>query len=150
MDTQRVWDLVANRGSWSTYCKVGPPIMRAAGSAEGRFIAPAGDVMDDDRRPHRIKMNDDEMMLIERAVVSLSLPDRALVIEVFVKMVPLELASPPGRSRQCPTWRDGFWCFRDELDARSWRNDHYLQIRCASVEAKKLIFARPTLRIQPV
>jgi hypothetical protein len=47
-------------------------------------------------------------------------------------------------------WRDGFWCFRNELDPRSWRNDHYRQIRCASLEAKKMIFARPTLRVPEV
>ena len=47
-------------------------------------------------------------------------------------------------------WRDGYWCFRDEVDPRSWRNDRYRQIRCASLEAKKLIFDRPTLRFQPV
>jgi hypothetical protein len=47
-------------------------------------------------------------------------------------------------------WRDGSWCFRDELDPRSWRNDHYRQIRCASDEAKRMIFAHPTRRIPPV
>ena len=46
----RVFDLVANWGSWSTYCRAGPPIMRAAGSAEGRFIALAGDVMVEDHQ----------------------------------------------------------------------------------------------------
>jgi hypothetical protein len=43
-------------------------------------------------------------------------------------------------------WRDGFWCFRDEMDPRSWRNDHYRQIRHDSDEGQRMTVARPTRR----
>ncbi|MBK8690286.1 MAG: hypothetical protein IPN24_18400 [Betaproteobacteria bacterium] len=92
MDVQTAFDLLAAWGSWSHYVSVGPVVRDKCGSLEHRYEAPAGSVMDEDRRPRPVYVNDELGMRIEKAVVSLGLPHRALVIAVFVKMVPLELA----------------------------------------------------------
>ncbi|MBK7793012.1 MAG: hypothetical protein IPJ62_11110 [Betaproteobacteria bacterium] len=68
------------------------PVGAASGSIEHRYEAPGAAVMDEDRQPRKVYVNDELGMKVERAVVSLGLPHRALVIAVFVKMIPLELA----------------------------------------------------------
>jgi hypothetical protein len=46
-------------------------------------------------------------------------------------------------------WQDGFWCFREELDERFLRNNHYREIPCGTAEAEKMLSVRPTRHIRP-
>ncbi len=92
MDTQAAFDLLAGWGQWSNYYSVGPVVRRKCGSIEYRYEAPGAAVMDEDRQPRKVYVNDETGMRIEKAVVSLGLPHRALLIQVFVRQVPLELA----------------------------------------------------------
>ena len=39
-------------------------------------------------------------------------------------------------------WRDGFWCFREELSEKFMRDDNYLVILCNSDEWLRLISNR--------
>lgn len=93
MDVQRVFDLLLLWGAWSRVDDSGPVVKDECGSAERHWRPPGAEVMDDDRRPAPVLMADHEAQRVERAVVSLGLPHRALIVQVFVRMVPLELAA---------------------------------------------------------
>ena len=68
MDQAAVGELLGLWGAWSRQDRPGPRVQTATGSAEGRYLATAGDTFADDREMREPDVADDLGMRVERAV----------------------------------------------------------------------------------
>jgi hypothetical protein len=88
-------DTISMLEAWAAWARHDDPRLwyRAeAGSAEGRYLAEAGDVLEDDRRPQEVTIADDEARHVERAVLAAGRRHAALLTLIFVHRLPPAIA----------------------------------------------------------
>lgn len=87
----------AARGAWARTDIGGPRVRTRARSAEGRFVAGAGDIYVVDRKPHRVMITDELALPVDRAVGRVDYRYKSVLLEVFVRGVPPVAARSPFR-----------------------------------------------------
>ena len=89
------FEVIAALSSWAAWSRSDTDTLGykpAAGSAEGRYLAAAGDVLENDRKPHEVVISDDQGLRIERAVLGCGRVHAAMLALIFVRRLPASVA----------------------------------------------------------
>jgi hypothetical protein len=84
MEHDDVVQLLAAWGAWARTDTGGPRVQTRAGSAEGSFVAAAGDIYAAYHRPRRAMITDEPSMQVDRAVGSVGDRHAEILLAVFV------------------------------------------------------------------
>lgn len=85
MERADVERLLAGWGQWARDDVGGPRVRIRAGSAEGSFVAAAGDIYVVDRRPRQAMITDELALQVDLAVGSADYQFTMILLDVFVR-----------------------------------------------------------------